>query len=260
MDKYGLLGEKLGHSLSPKIHSLIFQYTYLSGEYDLFPAKKEDLPNIIEKVRNGEIKGLNVTIPYKTEVIKYLDVISEEARFIGAVNTIYLRNKKLVGANTDSFGFKYTLEISDIEVEGKRVAVLGTGGASKSIVFVLKNMGAQVDVYSRTPNENQKAYVELEGNHNYDIIVNTTPVGMYPNIDEAPIKEDCIDNAYAVIDIVYNPIDTKLLSYAKNAGKKHVNGMYMLVGQAVKAQEIFNSIKIDKTVIQKIYDKVIGEI
>lgn len=259
MNKYGLLGEKLGHSLSPKIHGLIFQYTDLSGEYSLFPTKKEDLPELMEKVRNGEIKGLNVTIPYKTEVMQYLDGISEEARYIGAVNTIYVQNGKLVGSNTDSFGFKYTLEINEVEVAGKKAAVLGTGGASKSIIFVLKNMGAEVDIFSRTPTSEQKAYDEMDANHKYDLIVNTTPVGMYPNVEDCPIDEKCIGNAEAVIDIVYNPIETKLLSYAKSQGKKHVNGMYMLVGQAVKAQEIFNSVKI-KNVTKRIYDKVIGEL
>lgn len=260
MNKYGLLGETLGYSFSPKIHSLIFQYTDLSGEYGLFPTKKEDLINLIRKVRSGDINGLNVTIPYKTEVMQYLDAISEEARFIGAVNTIYMQNEKLIGANTDSFGFKYTLDINDVEVLGKRVAVLGTGGASKSIVFVLENMGAQVTQFSRTPENEQKAYDELDENHNYDIIVNTTPIGMHPNIDSSPIKEKCIGSAEAVIDIVYNPIETKLLSYAKKQGIKYINGMYMLVGQAVKAQEIFNSIIIDKTIIKKIYDKVVGDL
>lgn len=260
MSKYGLLGETLGHSLSPKIHSLIFQYTDLSGEYSLFPTKKEDLLNLIGKVRSGDINGLNVTIPYKTEVIQYLDGISEEARFIGAVNTIYMQNEKLIGANTDSFGFKYTLDINDVEVLGKRVAVLGTGGASKSIVFVLENMGAQVNLFSRMPKDSQKAYDELNENHNYDIIVNTTPVGMHPDVDSSPIKEECIGNAEVVMDIVYNPIETKLLSYAKKAGIKNVNGMYMLVGQAVKAQEIFNATIIDKSIIKKIYDKVVGEL
>jgi len=261
MNKYGLLGDTLEHSLSPKIHGLIFQYTNLNGEYHLFPTDKKEIQALIDKVKSSEIKGINVTIPYKTEVIKYLDDVSEEAKLIGAVNTICMKNGKLVGLNTDSFGFKYTLEINNIDVTGKHVAVLGTGGASNSIVFVLKSMGAAaVDLFSRNPKDGQKRYDELDDNHNYGIIVNTTPVGMYPNVENSPIAKETIGNAESVIDIVYNPVETKLLSYAKELGRKYVNGMYMLVGQAVKAQEIFNSTKIDKTVVEKIYDKVIGEI
>lgn len=261
MDKYGLLGEKLGHSFSPKIHNKIFEYTGILGEYFLFPTKIEDLPQLIEKVRKGEIKGLSVTIPYKLEVIKYLDRISEEAEDIQAVNTICMTDGKLTGYNTDCLGFEKTLSVNNINAENKNIAVLGTGGASKAIVYVFEKLNAKnVHLFSRTPEGNQKSYSELNAKHGYDIIVNTTPVGMYPNTDKSPIQKECIGNAEAVVDAIYNPSLTMLLSYAKDTGKIYVNGMYMLAAQAVKAQEIFNQVKIDDSIAKKIYEDIIGEL
>ncbi len=257
MNVYGLLGEKLSHSYSPKIHKLILQHIKSDGEYKLFPARKPKIDEIINKVREGHIKGLNVTIPYKMEVMKYLDGISEEAEYIGAVNTICLKKGKLIGYNTDSIGFKNTLTNNKIEVENKNVAVLGSGGAAKAIIYVLKRMESkEIDIFSRSPEGSQKGYDELKHNHNYHIIINTTPAGMYPETENSPINKEQIGCAKAVVDIIYNPIETRLLSYAKELGIKHINGMYMLVSQAVKAQEIFNEIKIDADITQKIYKEM----
>ena len=192
--------------------------------------------------------------------MQYLDVISEEAEYIGAVNTICLKDGKLTGYNTDCFGFEKTLLINDVEIADKNVAVLGTGGASKAIVYVVKKMNAKVvDLFSRTPKGEQKGYEKLNENHNYHIIVNTTPVGMFPNVDYSPIKKEAIGKVEVVVDIVYNPIKTKLLFFAEQLNKKHINGMYMLVAQAVKAQEIFNSIEIENSITKKIYDDIVGE-
>jgi len=257
MNVYGLLGEKLSHTYSPKIHKLILEYTKLNGEYKLFPVQKSKIDEIINKVREGHIKGLNVTIPYKMEVMKYIEGVSEEAEYIGAVNTICLKNEKLIGYNTDSFGFKNTLINNGVEVENKNVAVLGSGGAAKAIVYILKSMkSAGVDIFSRSPEGSQKGYDELKYNHNYHIIINTTPAGMYPETENSPINKEQIGCAKAVVDIIYNPIETRLLFYAKELGIKHINGMYMLVSQAVKAQEIFNEIKIDADITQKIYKEM----
>jgi len=259
MNIYGLLGEKLGHSMSPEIHNRIFKYAGIDGEYKLFPVKREELGKYMNDVRSGNIKGLSVTIPYKTDVIKYLDGVSEEAEYIGAVNTICMKGDKLIGFNTDSLGFKKTLENNDIQVKGKNAAILGTGGASKAVKFVLESMGAaSVDLFSRTPNSSQKGYKEIDKNHKYQIIINATPLGMSPNTDSSPIEKETIGNAEAVVDLIYNPMETKLLGYAKGAGKKAVNGMYMLIAQAVKAQEIFNSVKIDEGTAQKIYNDISG--
>ena len=259
MNIYGLLGEKLDHSFSSKIHNMIFEYTGIEGEYKLFPTQKEDISQLISKVKAGEIRGLNVTIPYKLEAIKYLDGVSEEAEYIGAVNTICVRKEKLIGFNTDSFGFKNTLINNDIKVQNKNVAILGTGGASKAVEFVVRNMGARtVDLFSRNPEGAQRGYDMLDTNHKYHIIINTTPVGMHPKTLVSPIDKETLGNAEAIVDIVYNPIETTLLSYAKECGIKHINGMYMLVAQAVKAQEIFNSIKIEKDITDKIYNNIIG--
>ena len=259
MNTYGLLGEKLEHSLSPKIHRLILEHIGLEGEYKLFPSQKDDISELLKKLKTGQLKGINVTIPYKLEVMKHLDAVSEEAEYIGAVNTICLKNGKLVGFNTDSFGFRNTLVNSGIEVKNKRIAVLGSGGASKAVMAVLQSMGAlKVDIISRSPESGQKGYDELNGNHSYNIIINATPVGMYPDTDSAPIKKEALKGAEAVVDLIYNPIETKLLSYAKELGLKHINGLYMLVSQAVKAQEIFNGLKIDESVGQKVYKEMAG--
>ncbi|MEX1376647.1 MAG: shikimate dehydrogenase [Eubacteriales bacterium] len=261
MDTYGLLGEKLGHSFSPKIHNKIFEYTDIKGEYFLLPTKKEDVPQLMEKIRSGEIKGMSVTIPYKLEVMKYLDAISEEAKNIQAVNTICMSDGKLTGYNTDCLGFEKTLLVNKIDAENKNIAVLGTGGASKAIVYVFEKLNAKnIHLFSRMPAGEQKSYDALDEDHDYDIIVNTTPVGMYPNVDKSPIKKENMGKAEAVIDAIYNPALTKLLSYAKDLGKIYVNGMYMLAAQAVKAQEIFNDIKIEDDITNKVYEDIIGEL
>ncbi len=259
MNKYGLLGKHLTHSISPEIHQMIFEYIGISGTYNLFPMSKDEIPVLINKMRTKHIKGINVTIPYKTEIIKYLDNLSEEAKYIGAVNTVCLWNDQLTGYNTDSIGFMQSLVINDIKVENKNIAVLGTGGASRAVVYVVNNMGAKIiDLYSRKPKLGQKNYDELKRGHDYDIIINTTPVGMYPDAGFSPITKKMIGNAEAVVDLIYNPLETKLLFYAKELNAKCINGMYMLVAQAVKAQEIFNSVKIENDIIIKIYDNIIG--
>ena len=260
MDNYGLLGQKLGHSLSPTIHKMIFDYVGIEGEYSLYPTQIDDIHKLIDKINHEEIRGINVTIPYKLEVMKYLDKVSDEAEYINAVNTVCTKNGKLTGYNTDCFGFEKTLLINNINPKNKNVAVLGTGGASKAVVYVFNKLhAATIDLFSRNPQDGQKGYDRLKVNHNYDIIVNTTPVGMHPNVDKSPIGKDAIGKSEAVVDIVYNPIETKLLSYARELGKIHVNGMYMLVAQAVKAQEIFNSIEIPNNIIRKIYESIIGD-
>jgi len=259
MNTYGLLGEKLGHSLSPQIHKLILEYAGLEGEYKLFPSKKEEIEELLNQIKSGRLKGLNVTIPYKLEVMKYLDVVSEEASYIGAVNTICLKKGKLAGFNTDSIGFKNTLVNNGIEVKNKNIAVLGSGGASKAVTAVLESMGAaKTDIISRNPSDIQKGYDELYKNQSYHILINATPVGMHPKTDESPVEKEALRNVEAVVDLIYNPTETKLLYYAKELSVKNINGMYMLVSQAVKAQEIFNDIKIGEDIMQKIYKKMAG--
>ncbi|MDM8533852.1 shikimate dehydrogenase [Clostridiaceae bacterium HSG29] len=248
MKKYGLLGEKLSHSKSPEIHNDIFKYLEIEASYDLIETEKENLLKHIKKY-----DGLNVTIPYKTEVIKHLKDITDIAKKIGAVNTIYNE----VGYNTDYYGFKKMLEINNISVSNKVVYILGTGGASKAVFKYLKDNNAKsIYFVSRTiKEENIISYDNLK-NVEGDIIINTTPVGMYPDIDKSPVNEEILEKFKVAIDLIYNPYETKFLSISKELNLKTTNGLYMLIGQAIKAEEIWQECKIENEEIKKIYEKM----
>ncbi|MBQ6820086.1 MAG: shikimate dehydrogenase [Clostridium sp.] len=264
MEFFGLLGEKLSHSLSPDIHNELLRLINREGAYKLFEVEKNNLKEFIEAIKLLKIKGCNVTIPYKKAVMEYIDIISDEAKSIGAINTISLKDGKLYGYNTDYFGFGYMLKVSNIDVANKIVVILGNGGASRAVLqYLLNNDVLSVYIVSRNPNyheyNNDKIkvinYKELES-IDADILVNTTPVGMYPNIDSSPVNEEIINKYSALVDIIYNPIETKFLALGKQLNKKTVGGLYMLVGQAVKAEEIWQDIDIEESVIEKIYKKI----
>ena len=265
MEFYGLLGEKLSHSLSPKIHDLIFKSIGLEAEYNLFEVKRNDLEKFTQGLKVLNIKGVNVTIPYKEEVMKYIDEISYEGKRIGAINTISIIDGKLYGDNTDYYGFGYMLEYHNVEINNKVAIILGNGGACKgALYYLLDNMIEHVYIVSRNPEKitefNEKrvsliSYDELiylKG----DILINSTPVGMYPNIGDSPVGEDIISNFNTIIDLIYNPEETALLSKGKYLDKVILGGLYMLVGQAVKAQEIWQGISIDKIIMNDIYSEI----
>lgn len=251
--KFGLLGGKLGHSYSPLIHNKIFECIKIDAIYDLIELESDKLENQINKLRTGEYKGYNVTIPYKKEVMKYLDEISDEAKAIGSVNTIAYVNGKVIGYNTDYYGFYETIIYNNIEIKDKDCYILGTGGASLAIFKVLNDLGGNITYVSRTPNHNSISYNELE-NKNIDVLVNTTPVGMYPNVGISPVSKEVAINAKSVIDIVFNPLKTQLLIDSNSS----YHGLYMLVGQAIKAEEIWHNIKIDNS-IEEIVEYVVKE-
>ena len=267
MEFYGLLGESLSHSLSPQIHKRIFQLNNIDGAYKLFPVSKEDVKSIGKCIRILGIKGMNVTIPYKEEVISQLDYISDEVKEIRAVNTISLVDGKLYGYNTDYYGFGSMLEINNINVKDKIAVVLGTGGAAKAVVAYLKDNGVKkIFLVSRNKNNvtwcdevNIINYSELE-NIKGDLLINTTPVGMYPKVGISPVNEEIIKRFEAIVDLIYNPRETELLRLAKLNGKKNCDGLYMLVGQAVKAQEIWQEKSIDNNVIDTIYKELNREV
>lgn len=239
---YGLLGEHLPHSFSPQIHMSLG-----NEDYHLFEIAPENLENFLTE-RN--FKGLNVTIPYKKAVMTYLDEISPEAEKIGAVNTITVRDGKLCGDNTDYFGFKYMVEKSGITIKDKKVLVLGSGGASLTVQTVLKDMGAkEILVVSRNGEIN---YTNIYSNTDTDIIVNTTPVGMYPDNMNSPVDLSKFPNITGVIDVVYNPLKTRLIMEAEKMGIPYMTGLPMLVAQAKKAHEIFFNTIIDNKVCEKI--------
>lgn len=264
MEFYGLVGEKLSHSLSPEIHNSIFKELSIEAAYKLFEIPKEDLSNLSVALKVLKIKGVNVTIPYKKEVMELLDFISDEAKKIGAVNTILLDKGYLKGYNTDYYGFKKMLEINNIEVRDKVVAVLGNGGAAKAIITYLLDEGVnKLYLVSRSPEDSKAednrvkliSYEELE-NITGDVLINTTPVGMYPKVNESPVSKEIIEKFNILVDIIYNPGETKFLSIGKALGKKVCGGLYMLVGQAVKAEEIWQDREIDNSIVNNIYEEL----
>ena len=257
MKKFALIGEKLGHSYSKIIHERYFE---LSGKkeytYDLIEIPKEELEKEFLRI-SKEYDGINVTIPYKLDVIKNLDSISPEAEKIGAVNTIVFKNGKAFGYNTDYFGFKYLLETNHIEIKDKDVVILGTGGASKAALAVCEDMGASEVSFVTTKSVPCGNYKTLNYNDKIkgDVLVNCTPVGMYPKTDVSPLNE--LDLSFnAVVDMIYNPSVTKLMQQGILNGIKSVNGLYMLVAQAVKAQVVWNSEDFDKYITDKIYSEL----
>lgn len=264
MEFYGLLGEKLSHSLSEEIHREILKYIEEEGAYKLFEVEEKDLEAFANALKILKVKGSNVTIPYKEKIMKYLDHISEEAKRIGAVNTISLLNGKLYGDNSDYYGFAYMLKLHKIDLKDKTAAILGSGGASKAVLCYLLDMGIdRVYIVSRNPKKNEFtqnnvemiSYKELEGIKG-DIIINSTPLGMYPKVDASPVNEDILRNFNILVDLIYNPIETKFLEMGRKLGKQTVGGLYMLIGQALKAQEIWQQRPIDKEIIKEIYDKL----
>ena len=269
MEFYGLLGEKLGHSVSPEIHHKVFSILNIEGAYKKFEVSKEDLSKVADSIRTLKIKGINVTIPYKRDIMPYLDSISDEAKKIDAVNTILLKDNKLYGYNTDYYGFGTIINRNKIELNGKIAMILGTGGASKAVVtYLLDNDVSKLYLVSRSKNvvssydDSRVKYATYEEIENVqgDIIVNTTPVGMYPNIDASPVSENIIDNFIVLIDIIYNPRKTKFLEIGEKLNKKICGGLEMLVGHAIKSEEFWQGRKIDDKVLEEVYsyiDKVL---
>lgn len=239
---YGLLGEHLPHSFSPQIHLALGNH-----DYNLFEVAPQHLEAFMTE---HNFKGINVTIPYKKAVIPYLDVVSPEAQKIGAVNTVTVRDGKLYGDNTDYFGFVYMLEKSGVSVKDKKAVVLGGGGASATVQAVLRDFGAKEVIVVDLNTENN--YDNLYLHYDAQIIVNTTPVGMYPNNLKSLVNLDDFKNITGVLDVVYNPLKTKLILDAEARNIPSSAGLSMLVAQAKKAHEIFFDTKIDTSVCEKI--------
>lgn len=243
MLKCGLLGEKLGHSYSPQIHSMLADY-----EYKLFEKSPEELEDFL---KSGEFDGLNVTIPYKKSVMPYCAELSPTAAQIGSVNTIVRRSDgSLYGDNTDAFGFENLIVHNGIEVKGKKALVLGTGGASVTAQAVLKNLGAsEVVVISRKGEDN---YENIAKHADAEIIANTTPVGMYPNNGKAAVDLTQFPELSGVLDVVYNPARTALLLQAEKLCIPCAGGLYMLVSQAKRSCELFTGNSIPDSEIDRI--------
>ena len=243
-DIYGLLGEHLGHSFSPFLHHALGDEAY--ALYELAPQELEAF------VRQENVRGLNVTIPYKQTVLPFVDELSPAVEAIGAANTLYRRDGKLIAENTDVLGFLYLLESNGIDVTGKKVLVFGNGGACKAVLEALRRKEAgEVLVVSRRGGDLPLiSYDDLPRHYDADVIVNTTPVGMYPDNLSSITDLTPFEGLSGVVDIVYNPLRTGLLLQAEALGIPHTNGLGMLVAQAVRAHEFFFDTKVDDKVIE----------
>lgn len=257
---YGLIGENLGHSVSPQIHSMLLNSLGIEGRYHTFQVKKHKLSEAVYGLSAIGAAGANVTIPYKVPIIKYLDSLSPEAQTIGAVNTLSFKDGEIRGYNTDYHGFKRALDFSSISPSGKKSVVLGTGGASKAVCQCLMDNGASdLVLVSRAPRQGKIktiGYEELGKLKSWDIIINCTPVGMYPNMEASPVSKEILCNFSFAVDLIYNPSETLFLRSAQQLGLTYANGLYMLVSQAAAAQEIWQDVCISETVVEDIYEKL----
>ena len=250
--EYGCIGKKLPHSFSKIIHEKIGSYSY-----ELKELGEQELGPFMEK---HEFKAINVTIPYKQAVIPFLYEISPTAKAIGAVNTVVNRGGRLYGYNTDFYGMTSLLNKNNIELKNKKVAILGSGGTSKTSAAVAKSLGAaEILRASRSGKENSVLYGELYEKHGYvGVIINTTPVGMYPDIFASPVELSRFKNLSGVADAVYNPLSTQLVLEAERMGIPAQGGLYMLTAQAIKAYEIFMDTKARDGLLDSIFASVLS--
>ena len=251
--RYGLIGEKLGHSYSKIIHEKLADY-----QYDLIPLTEAELDRFM---KTKDFAAINVTIPYKKKVIPYLDELHATAKAVGAVNTIVNKDGKLIGYNTDFYGFEYMILKNQVKIEDKKCLVLGNGGAAKAVIAVLKHLNArEILVVSRTPSGDILSYEDCYKHHNdTEIIINTTPVGMYPNCDASPLDLTSFTQCEAVLDLIYNPLQTQLTLQAEEHGIQAVTGLLMLVAQAKQAVEYFLDKKIEDSTIDAIYQEMLKD-
>lgn len=264
---YGLIGAKLQHSISPLIHTRVFESCQLDAHYHLFELQANMLETAITGLKALNAVGVNVTIPYKIDVMPYLDAISPEAASIGSVNTIHFDRGRSIGYNTDYDGFGQMLERFDVQISHKSAVILGSGGAAKSVLrYLLDKDVQQVFIVQRKPEPDKIIqadsrlsiiqYGQLANLTEADIIINCTPSGMYPHMNDMPIEKEFLRNYSTAIDLIYNPKETLFLRTAKEDGLKTVNGLYMLIAQAIAAQKKWNSIIIEDHLIEDIYAEI----
>ena len=250
--EYGLIGHPLGHSFSKEIHEALGKY-----RYEIHDLEEKDLHDFLT---HREFRGINVTIPYKQAVIPYLDSISQRAKSIGAVNTVVCRDGLLYGYNTDFDGMRLGLTKAGITVREKKVLILGTGGTSKTAKAVVMALGAKrICKVSRTAKDGALTYEQAYRLHaDADVIINTTPCGMYPNPDGSPVDLDRFTGLSGVFDAVYRPLSTNLVLDAKERGIPSSGGLYMLTAQAVRAAELFTGEAFSKDRIDALYDNLLS--
>ena len=254
---YGLIGNPVSHSLSPAMHNAAFEAVGLNSVYIAF--RVERLEEAIGGMRAFGIRGLNVTVPWKVGVMKYLDAVDVTALDVGAVNTIRSEEGLLKGFNTDCSGAVRSIE-RWTEMSGREVVILGAGGAGRAVAFGVKGRGAKLTVLDSVPRKAEELAREVgcsSGSPGHldrigcDILINATPVGMYPDVSSSPVDPDLLKNIDIVFDVIYNPLKTRLLKDAESRGCRIVNGLDMLVQQGVDAFEIWTGVKPDPELMRK---------
>ncbi len=257
-NKLGLVGHPLGHSLSPLMHRAVFEKLRLDYSYESFDVKPSELAYFMDITVYKGFVGLNVTIPYKVDILKYVDKVSREAELIGAVNTIKFVGDDVCGYNTDGIGCIKALKDAGVSVKDKRVLVLGAGGAARAVAFQCAIEGASLSIANRTMEKTKKLAADIEGRlggkvcvcdfsydgllsglKGIDVLINATSAGMHPHEDEELLSADMIPEKIAVMDLVYNPLETKLLSAARSRGCKTIDGVGMLARQGAESLNIW---------------------
>lgn len=264
--KFGLTGYPLGHSMSPVIHRELFKLSGLDASYDLVETAPDKLGECFEEDLK-QLRGFNVTIPHKIEIIKYLDELSDRAKLFGAVNTVDVKADKITGHNTDCTGFLKALEMADITLGGD-VLLCGSGGVARMIAFEAILAGAKLTIAVREADVDAAKLIKneieektgktcdiillVDAKGGYDLVINGTPVGMYPNVDACPVAKEVVATSKAAFDVIYNPQETVFIKYAKEAGVKYSGGLSMLVWQAAVAQQIWNGSQFSNEDIEKV--------
>lgn len=252
--RFELIGQPLGHSLSPVLHGLIAEVAGFACEYTLRELPDEAVEGYVAALPHSGLSGVNVTIPHKLAACATVDVLSDEARAIGAVNTIAIQDGRTMGHNTDYYGFGAMLRLAGIQAEGRSATVLGGGGAARACVAWLADHGCDVTLVTRggsstLPGARTVGYGALPGGH---LLVNATPVGMHPHEDACPLPAEDIARYEAVADLIYNPPQTVLLRQAAALGLPNTDGLAMLVAQAVRAQQIWQQRSFDETMEREV--------
>lgn len=267
MQLYGLIGKTLGHSLSPRIHRRILEALGVAGDYALFEVAPQRLCALLPALETLSVRGANVTIPYKKDVIALLSAISPQAQAIGAVNTLYFEDGQWKGDNTDYFGLQRALAHHGIQLAGRRATILGAGGACEAVRALLADAGArEIVIVSRAAQKHgahhgaQVVGYEALATRTADLLINATPVGMWPHVDASPVQEAVIARHGALVDLIYNPQQTLFMRMGMRMQKPVMNGLYMLVAQAVKAQEIWQGRPIDPAVTDAIYEELCQDV
>lgn len=254
MEKFALIGRRLSHSWSQPIHAQYFHLMGMDASYELLETGPDGLAGLVSRLQAQGYRGVNVTIPYKVDMMALVDAVSPEAAAIGALNTVKF-GQTLSGYNTDYSGLEQTLRRFGIDVAGQNVILLGTGGVSRAAAALCRDKGcASLTYVSREKRPGMLTYAEYAGMKKSGVLINCTPVGMYPDTARSPVAD--VTGFSAVVDLIYNPVKTRLLQLAEQAGAIAVNGLYMLVAQAVCSQGIWNHVQIEQDVVDKIYQSM----